>query len=70
MGSYGGTKAGRSWQTLGNYAAASPSTFERYIRDPKSIDPDSAMPPNPMLDRSTAKALQAYFQTFATGARQ
>jgi mono/diheme cytochrome c family protein len=66
MGSYGGTKAGRPWQTLGNYAATSPSTFERYIRNPKSIDPNSAMPPNPKLDGSTAKALQAYFQTFAT----
>jgi mono/diheme cytochrome c family protein len=66
MGSYGGTKAGRSWQTLGNYAAASPATFERYIRNPKSVDPDSAMPPNPTLDEPTAKALQAYFQTFAT----
>ena len=66
MGSYGGTKAGRSWHTLGNYAASSPSTFERYIRNPKSVDPNSAMTPNPMLDEPTAKALQAYFQTFAT----
>jgi mono/diheme cytochrome c family protein len=70
MGRYGGTKAGRSWQTLGNYAASSPSTFERYIRNPKSVDPNSAMPPNPTLDKSTAKALQAYFQTFAIRARQ
>jgi mono/diheme cytochrome c family protein len=67
-GRYGGTKAGKSWQTLGNYAAASPSTFERYIRNPKSVDPDSAMSPNPMLDESTTKALQAYFQTFSTKA--
>ncbi|MBB5340462.1 mono/diheme cytochrome c family protein [Edaphobacter lichenicola] len=66
MGRYGGTKAGRSWQTLGNYAASSPSTFERYLRNPKSIDPKSAMSPNPQLDESTAKALQTYFQTFAT----
>jgi mono/diheme cytochrome c family protein len=68
MGSYGGTKAGRSWQTLGNFAASSPSSFERYLRNPKSIDPKSAMSPNPQLDESTAKALQAYFQTFATTA--
>ncbi|WP_433967465.1 hypothetical protein [Tunturiibacter gelidiferens] len=66
MGSYGGTKAGRSWHTLGNYAASSPSTFERYLRNPKSIDPKSAMSPNPQLDESTAKVLQTYFQTFAT----
>jgi mono/diheme cytochrome c family protein len=65
MGNYGGTKADRSWQTLGNYAASSPSTFERYLLNPRSIDPKSAMSPNPQLDESTAKALQTYFQTFA-----
>ncbi len=68
MGKYGGTKAGRSWQTLGNFAASSPSSFERYLRNPKSINPKSAMSPNPQLDESTAKALQTYFQTFATTA--
>jgi mono/diheme cytochrome c family protein len=67
MGNYGGTKANRSWHTLGTYAATSPSAFERYIRNPKSIDPKSAMPANPEFDTSTVKALQAYFQTFAPG---
>jgi mono/diheme cytochrome c family protein len=69
MGSYGGTKAGKTWQTLGTYAAASPSAFERYIRNPKSIDPKSAMPANPEFNKPTVEALQAYFQTFASGAR-
>jgi mono/diheme cytochrome c family protein len=68
MGGYGGTKAGRSWQTLGNYAASSPSTFQSYLRNPQSINPKSAMSPSPQLDESTAKALQTYFQTFATKA--
>jgi mono/diheme cytochrome c family protein len=67
MGSYGGTKAGRSWRTLGVYAALSPSTFERYIRNPKFVDPKSAMPANPEFDKPTLEALQAYFQTFAHG---
>jgi mono/diheme cytochrome c family protein len=67
MGSYGGTKANRSWQTLGTYAATSPSAFERYIRNPKSVDPKSAMPANPEFDKPTVEALQAYFQTFAPG---
>jgi mono/diheme cytochrome c family protein len=66
IGSYGGTKAGKSWQTLGNYAASSPTTFERYLRDPKSVDPKSAMTCDPHLGEPAAKALQAYFQTFAT----
>jgi hypothetical protein len=68
MGSYGGTKAGKSWRALGTYAASSPSNFERYILNPKSIDPKSAMPPNPQFDESTVAALQAYFRTFAPGA--
>jgi mono/diheme cytochrome c family protein len=68
MGSYGGTKAGKTWQTLANYAATSPVAFERYIRNPKSINPKSPMPSNPRFDEPTAKALQAYFQTFAAGA--
>ena len=67
MGAYGGTKAGKTWRTLGTYAASSPSNFERYIRNPKSIDPKSAMPANPQFDDSTAAALQAYFRTFAPG---
>jgi cytochrome c1 len=68
MGSYGGIKSGTSWNTLGTYAASSPSSFERYLRNPKSIDPESKMPPNPEFDDAVAKALQAYFQTFAVGA--
>lgn len=67
MDAYGGTKAGKSWRTLGTYAASSPSSFERYIRNPKSIDPKSAMPANPQFDESTVAALQAYFRTFAPG---
>lgn len=67
MGSYGGTKAGRSWQTLGTFAATSPQAFERYIRSPKSIDPKSKMPANPEFDKPTVEALQAYFRTFAQG---
>jgi hypothetical protein len=67
MGSYGGVKAGRTWQTLGTRAATSPSSFESYVHDPKSIDPNATMSPNPSLDATTLKALQAYFQTFSSG---
>jgi hypothetical protein len=68
MGSYGGTKARKSWQTLGTFAASSPSTFERYLRDPKSVDPKSTMSCDPQLDETAAKALRVYFQTFSTTA--
>jgi cytochrome c2 len=66
MGSYGGTKAGKSWQTLGNFAASSPTNFERYLHDPKSVDPKSTMSCGPQLKDPAAKALQAYFRTFST----
>jgi mono/diheme cytochrome c family protein len=65
MESSGGTKAGRTWQTLGTRAATSPASFERLVRDPKSIDPNASMPPNPSFDDAIVKALQAYFQTFS-----
>jgi hypothetical protein len=65
MGSYGGTKAGKEWHTLGNFASSSPAIFERYLRDPKSVDPKSAMTCEPQVGEPAAKALQAYFQTFA-----
>jgi mono/diheme cytochrome c family protein len=68
MDNYGGTKARKTWQTLGDYAAKSPSAFESYLRNPKSINPRSEMTPNSQFDDATAQALQAYFQTFATGA--
>jgi hypothetical protein len=64
MGHYGGTKARVTWQQIGAYAA-SPSTFEAFILNPRSIDHKVAMPPHPAFDDATAKALQAYFQTFA-----
>lgn len=68
MGSYGGTKAGKEWHMLGNFASSSPAIFERYLRDPKSVDPKSTMTCEPQLGEPAAKALQAYFQTFAPAA--
>ena len=69
MGTYGGTKAGKEWHTLGNFASSSPAIFERYLRDPKSVDPKSTMTCDPQLGEPAAKALQAYFQTFAVTAQ-
>jgi mono/diheme cytochrome c family protein len=64
LGSFGGTKAKQTWRILGDYAALSPDSFEQYIRNPKSVDPKSPMPPNPEFDDATLKALQAYFKPF------
>lgn len=69
MGDYGGTKAKVTWRQIGAYAA-SPSTFEAFILNPRSIDHKVALPPHPAFDVATAKVLQAYFQTFAEANRQ
>jgi hypothetical protein len=66
MGSYGGTKAAVTWQQIGAYAA-SPSAFKAYLHDPKSTVHKAATRPYDAFDTTTTDALQAYFQTFATG---
>jgi mono/diheme cytochrome c family protein len=68
-GIYGGTKASKSWEVLGNEAVRSPSTFERYIHDPWSVNPKSKMPKNAGFDEATEKALQAYFKLFSKGGK-
>jgi hypothetical protein len=67
VGNYGGMKAKVTWQQVGAYAAASPSTFEDYLRNPKLGDHKANTRPGSSFDDVAAKALQAYFQTFATG---
>jgi mono/diheme cytochrome c family protein len=69
QGIYGGTKASKSWEVLGYHAAKSPSTFERYIHDPWSVNPNSKMPENAGFDEPTEKALQAYFKLFSKGGK-
>jgi mono/diheme cytochrome c family protein len=64
MGDEGGQKAGRSWQVLGTWAAASPEYFSGYIHDPQGKNPKSQMPEFPEYDDATLKALTDYFRTF------
>ncbi len=67
MGSHGGTKAGKSWETLGARADKSPAYFVSHIRDPQSVDPKATMPANANFDDATVQALTAYFKNFSTG---
>ncbi len=66
MGSHGGTKAKVTWQQLG-FDAATPAAFEAYLLNPKSNYHEASTQPGSRFDDATAKALQAYFQTFAPG---
>ena len=36
--------------------------FRKYVTDPKSFNPMSAMPPQPTFDDKTFNALEAYFK--------
>ncbi len=63
-GREGGEKSGRPWLVLSAWATASPDFFISYVRDPKTKNPDSAMPGNPGYDDPTMGALIAYFRTF------
>jgi mono/diheme cytochrome c family protein len=62
----GGRKAQLDWTVLAAFATATPEFFQRYIRDPKSTNPNgSQMPSFPNYDEATLRALTKYFQTFA-----
>lgn len=64
-GSEGGQKSGRSWESLGKLAAASPEEFAVYVRAPLAKNPHAQMPGNPEYDQATLLALAAYFSTFS-----
>jgi cytochrome c553 len=70
MGSEGGTKAGRPWQVLAAWAAASPDYFTAYVRNPRSKNPQAQMPGMSGYDDKTISALEAYFRTFAASPPQ
>jgi len=65
LGASGGTKSGRAWQTLAQYAREEPKYFQAYIHNPKSIDPHANMEPQPEYDAPTLAALTVYFRTFS-----
>jgi mono/diheme cytochrome c family protein len=69
-GREGGQKSGRSWESLGSLAAASPKDFAAYVRAPLAKDPRAQMPGSPQYDDATLAALTAYFRTFSEGPKR
>jgi hypothetical protein len=61
----GGTKSGRDWPSLATWAREQPQLFERYVHDPRSVEPHAHMEGSPTYDDATLNALTAYFRTFA-----
>jgi hypothetical protein len=62
LGSAGGHRSGDSWQKLAESATTSKDYFRKYVTDPHSVNPTSAMPPHPKFDDNTFNALEAYFK--------
>ena len=61
----GGTKSGRDWHSLAQWAHEQPAYFKAYIKDSNRFEAHSHMDPNPNYDPATLAALTAYFRTFA-----
>ena len=59
----GGTKSGIDWRSLSMWAREQPQFFERYVHDPKSVEPHAQMEGNPTYDAATLAALTAYFRS-------
>ena len=68
-GGEGGQKAGRPWEMLAAFAAASPRDFATYIRAPLSQNPQTQMPANPQYNDATLAAITAYFRAFSKPAK-
>src|SRR6476660_6290369 len=50
------------WDRLAWFAVGSQERLRKYVTDPRSFNPISAMPPQPTFDDKTFNALEAYFK--------
>lgn len=65
----GGRKSHFDWNDLAQKSTAMPKYFDRYVRQPKELNPKSQMAANPEYDNATLNALRRYFATFAETSR-
>jgi mono/diheme cytochrome c family protein len=61
VGNAGG-QDGPSWTVLADRAVNSKDTFRQKVKEPRSLNPGSHMPPHPTFDDNTFNALEAYFK--------
>lgn len=69
-GAEGGRQAHHPWLVLSAWATTSPEYFTRYVRYPKSQNPNAQMHPNPNYDDATLVALTSYFRSFLLSPRE
>lgn len=63
-GDFGGTLAQRPWAILSTWAKADPSYFRRYVRDPKSVNPNSKMGGFKDWPDEAIESVRAYFAAY------
>ena len=61
VGNAGG-QDGPPWTVLADRAVNSKDTFRQKVKEPRSLNPSSHMPPHPTFDNNTFNALEAYFK--------
>jgi len=62
LGNAGGQVAHTDWDRLAGSAVGAQDRFRKYVTDPRSFNPISAMPPQPTFDDKTFNALEVYFK--------
>lgn len=65
-GDFGGTLAQRPWMILSTWAKADPSYFRRYVRDPKSVNPNSKMGGFKDWPDEAIESVRRYFAAYTT----
>lgn len=63
-GPLGGRFSGKPWLVLAAWAQAEPDLFQKYIRNPRQVEPTSRMPGFPAFQSEALVGLQAYFSDY------
>ncbi len=63
-GSTGGRLSGKPWLVLAAWARAEPDLFQKYVRNPRQVEPTSRMPGFPNYQPPALSSLQKYFSAY------
>ncbi len=63
-GNTGGRMSGKPWLVLAAWAKAEPELFQKYVRNPRQVEPTSRMPGFPNYQTPALGSLQKYFSAY------
>lgn len=63
-GNTGGRLSGKPWLVLAAWAKAEPDLFQKYVRNPRQVEPTSRMPGFPNYQAPALSSLQKYFSAY------